>query len=111
VTGTGWLSVALSLTAAVSARWIGQEQTRTAGAALGLAAQPGWIVLSLLTGTWGFLGATAYWIYTYLRVSGWWPRWLPAPQWPVLLRRLPRRRGRYHARDRDPGRAGRESIG
>lgn len=95
MTATGWLSVVLSVTAAVSARWIGREETRTAGSVLGLVAQPGWILLSLITGAWGFLGATAYWIYTYLRVAGWWPRWLPETRWPGPLRRMFARRGRH----------------
>jgi hypothetical protein len=103
----GWLSLVLSIAAAVSARWVAREDSRTAGTILGLAAQPGWILLALTTGAWGLLYSTAYWVYTYLRVAGWWPRWLPLPRWPTPLRRLMLARRRHRmpvtAPDTRPG--------
>ena len=93
MTGAVWLSLVLTFASAGSTRLGAREETRLAGCTLGLAIQPLWVWLCVMTGAWGFLAGTAYWIYTYLRIAGWWPRRLPTPRWPGLPLGLPARPG------------------
>jgi hypothetical protein len=101
VTGAVWLSLVLTFASAGSTRLGAREETRIAGCTLGLAIQPLWIWLCVVTGAWGFLVGTVYWIYTYLRVAGWWPGWLPTPRWPGLPLGCLARPGARRPRSRD----------